>query len=464
MTTQRRGMVTMLTAFLSLTIMMAGCGNANNESGNAGNMSKATNNTSAEDTNTATKEPVTLKIFKDAKNAQDPKFLKMLEDFKTETGITVEPNIVPGDGMDVYKKIDVALTTGDTTDIVVLDNPLLAQKYSENGWLLPLNDLMSEASYDAEKIYGKYLTKIEDKLYMLPTSATKWMVVYNKKIFDDAGVPYPTGEAWTWDEYIETAKKLTNKEKGIYGSYMLDYDNYMYFQATQQGDGVRGYKEDGTSNYDDPVFKQSLQFFGDLGNKHKIQPSWLEFKTKKLAWDGFMSGKYGMQFIGTWYMGLLSNKTNYPRDWKAGMVQVPTMKAGEGNNFGVTDGNGINKNSEHPKEALQFVQFAAENYYKYMNVLPARVDLTKDDLNSMFQGISEGIGGDITPEQLNKALFDNKLNYVQEKIIGPAADEYSKIIVQEAELYLVGEKSLDDTIATIKKRADQAITEAANNN
>ena len=38
-------------------------------------------------------------------------------------------------------------------------------------------------------------------------------VVYNTKIFEEAGVPFPTDE-WTWEEFLETAAKLNNKEQG----------------------------------------------------------------------------------------------------------------------------------------------------------------------------------------------------------------------------------------------------------
>ena len=43
------------------------------------------------------------------------------------------------------------------------------------------------------------------------------IIYYNKKIFDEAGVPYPPTkwtEAWTWDEFVNVAKKLTKDKNG----------------------------------------------------------------------------------------------------------------------------------------------------------------------------------------------------------------------------------------------------------
>lgn len=438
-----------------------GCGATNNDgdasSAGANNGEAKSNAEGGQSPSNETKKNVTIKVFMDSKSLENVNEKKLLEDFKAETGISVEPVILPPD--DKYKKIDIAMTTGDKTDVIGIDNPIVQSKYESNGWLLPLDDLVKELNYDVDTIHGKYISRHDGKLYTIPVMASSWAVFYNKKVFDDAGVPYPKGP-WTWEQYIETAKKLTNKDKGIYGSYMLDYDNYMYMIARQND--VPGYKADGTSNYDDPAFKASLQFFGDLGNKEKIQPSWLEFKTKKLAWDGFASGNYGMHVIGSWYTGVFTDKKNYPLDWKWGITQMPTDGKGN-NNFGVAGGMAVNKNAAHPKEALQFIQFQAMNRYKYTSQLPARVDLSADDLKVVFQSISDSTGGDVTVEDLTSALVDNGLGFVQEKLVGAASEEYSKIILEESEKYLVGQQSIDATVAAIKKRADKAIQNEAKN-
>ncbi len=45
------------------------------------------------------------------------------------------------------------------------------------------------------------------------------VMFYAKKIFDDAGVPYPKDD-WTFDQFVETAKKLTNADKKKFGYQM----------------------------------------------------------------------------------------------------------------------------------------------------------------------------------------------------------------------------------------------------
>lgn len=394
--------------------------------------------------------PTTIKVYISADIANSELEKQFNDAFTDKTGIHVEQVVVPGD--DMYKKIDMDLASSvSTVDVIPLSNPLPLDQYVKNDFLLPLNDLLKEGLYDADKIHGEYLTKYGDKIYSLPESVSMWAVFYNKKIFDDVNVPYPP-EEWTWTQYIETAKKLTNPAKGVYGSYMLDFDIYLFMLARQHN--ISAYKADGTSNYDDPIFKESLKFFGELGNVDKIQPNWLDYKSNKLQWDGFMSGKYGMHLIGNWYTGLLTNEKEYPKNWEWGVTQIPTDGIGT-NNFGVTYTNAVNKRSTHPKEALEYVKFKAEYSAKTRGILPALADPAAQE--DSIKQIAERSNGSVTIDELSSAFFNNKLGYVQEKNIGPVAAEYSRIIMQESDLYLSAKRSLDDTIKAIKEKADAAI-------
>ena len=50
--------------------------------------------------------------------------------------------------------------------------------------------------------------KWDGKQYLLPKDFSPLAVYYNKKLFDAAGVAYPK-DGWTWDEFLDTAQKLT---------------------------------------------------------------------------------------------------------------------------------------------------------------------------------------------------------------------------------------------------------------
>lgn len=443
----KRGTGLLLSVLLGAGAALAGCGN--------GASTTAESPKPAATGASATSAPVKITMYMSSHG--DDYFKTMAADFTKKTGIQVDFNVVPGDGDDRYKKIDVDMISGGTTDLVFFTNPLFQQKYTKNGWLYSMDDLIKQSNYNVDTIYGKYLTKHTDgKVYALPTAATIWGVYYNKKLFDEAGVPYPKGP-WTWDQFVETAKKITNPGKGVYGAFTPNWDAYLYMTARQKD--VPGYKPDGTSNYEDPAFKSALQFYGDLGNKLKVIPSWMDITTNKLSWDTFMSGKYGMIPVGSWHTGLFLDKKSYPRDWKFGIAPMPANPDGA-NTLGVTEGVGINKNSKHPKEAFEFAKFMGENFYKYKKSTPAVANMSEEDLRGFYKSLVDQIPEDgLTADDFIKVFHNNGLGFKQEKVLGSAAAEYNKIITQQAELYLVGQKSLEAALDEIKKQADKAIAQ-----
>ena len=57
---------------------------------------------------------------------------------------------------------------------------------------------------------------VDDLPRAVPAFIDNLAVVYNKKIFDDAGVDYPTDD-WTWDDFLKTAAELNDPDAGIAG-------------------------------------------------------------------------------------------------------------------------------------------------------------------------------------------------------------------------------------------------------
>jgi multiple sugar transport system substrate-binding protein len=402
--------------------------------------------------------PVTIKMFTDAIQAQDPNMLRLAADYEAETGNKLEYVVVPGQAGEIYQKVDISLMSGDTTDLIDA-NSNYAQKLQHNRMALDVTDLINKSEYDLVGNNGQFLIPSDDGgIYAIPTVATYWAVFFNKSIFDNAGVPYPQGD-WTWEEYIETAEKLTDESNGIFGSYMPVYDNIFYFKANMAG--VDGYKADGTSNYDAPVFKEAMAFYKSLSSDYKIQPSWLEQSVKKWGSTYFLSGKCGMVFIPSWYFGPITNQDDYPRDWEIGVTSTPRFSDIENNNnFGSSAYVSINKNTQHPKEAYECAVFMARNRALYKGEFPPTSNVSKDAMSDMFAIVEAGTNGEISVSDLYNAYIDNGLGFYHEKIGGIIANEYSGIIKQEGELYIAGDSTLDETIQAITTRANEAIKQA----
>ena len=64
--------------------------------------------------------------------------------------------------------------------------------------------------------------QVGDKVIGMPALVDNLALVYNKKLFDQAGIPYPTAN-WTWDDFRAAAQKLTDPSAKQFGwAYVAD--------------------------------------------------------------------------------------------------------------------------------------------------------------------------------------------------------------------------------------------------
>jgi multiple sugar transport system substrate-binding protein len=80
-------------------------------------------------------------------------------------------------------------------------------------------------SYVAEPSFGwtemppaaREVATVNGKVIGIPALVDNLALIYNKKLFDAAGLAYPT-DAWSWDDFRTAAKKLTDPATNTYGT------------------------------------------------------------------------------------------------------------------------------------------------------------------------------------------------------------------------------------------------------
>ena len=152
---------------------------------------------------------------------------------------------------------------------------------------------------------------------------------------------------------------------------MLDYDCYNYMYALQNG--AEHYKEDGTSNYDDPRFRDSVEFFYSLGNELQIQPDITTYKAGVYPWNAFPStgvanadgsydkAQFGMFVCGGWAASMLPDTEKYPRDWQCVILPMPYPEGQEPSTLTVPGCYAVPSTSKNKKAAFEAVRCIAEN-------------------------------------------------------------------------------------------------------
>jgi len=82
--------------------------------------------------------------------------------------------------------------------------------YAGQGVLEPLDPFIKASGYDTSDYWPSLLDfgKLKGTIYGLPRDIGIEVLYYNKDIFDEAGVSYPTN-FWTWDDLKAAAKQLS---------------------------------------------------------------------------------------------------------------------------------------------------------------------------------------------------------------------------------------------------------------
>jgi multiple sugar transport system substrate-binding protein len=365
----------------------------------------------------------------------------------------------PGNDDDHNIKVNVDLLAGGNIDVIPTLGPAGQQSRVDAGFFMPLNDIIKEAGIDVSAVWGKYITYQGDgKFYGLPTKQEIFCVYYNKAMFDKAGVPYPSGP-WTWEDYIATAKKVTDLSRGQYGSLMMNDTPWEYMPAKQRG--IPFYKPDGTSNFDHPAFAEAIQWYYDLSHKEHIQMSISQILSDNASWNYYaMKDNLAMFPQGNWFMRLLNSQSDYPRDWKYGVTQMPGFGR-DGNNTFVSMGSvSINKNAAHPKEAAEYLIWLAKNQWRFEGGIPALASLGAADQQRAFESTANASNGQVSVQDLYKSLMDNGMGIEQNDIIGPVAPEYNAIIKEEVERFNLDQQNLATAVRRIVSRANEAIANA----
>ncbi len=408
---------------------------------------------SSESTSSSSQRVVTTTCR--ASYANEEWYNEMNAAFEAETGIHVEVQPTPGNDEDHDALLNTWLMAGDTIDVIPSLGPKFYTDRVEAGFFMDLLPLFDQRGVDIKSIYGSYLQiEADGGAYSVPTKQELYCCFYNKDLFDKAGLDYPNG-SWTWDEYVETARKLSDPKNGIYGSYMNAENPWTIIMAKQKD--VPLYKEDGTSNIEAQEFIEAIEWFKALGDEG-VQMPYSEMLNENVSWNYYAIGgdRLAMFIQGNWFTRLLNSQADYPRDWKYGVTTVPANPDGN-NNLVSMAYMSINKNAEHLEEAIEYVKWLGENEWRYEGGIPALATLSEEDQNSVFAGIADASNGQVTVAELYTNWIDTGLGVSQSDIVGVAANEYNRIANAEIQAYLLDLQDIDTTISNIVSKANEAI-------
>lgn len=352
-----------------------------------------------------------------------------------------------------WTKLEAAAESNTMPDIYWMHTDQILY-YADFGILADLTDLYDgvEANY-----YQNHFSDIsignasgtDGKIYGIPKDKDNVVLVYNKEMFDAAGVSYPD-ENWTWDDLMDASQKIYDAT-GKYG-YMayndeqLGYWNFVY----QNGGYILDPETNLHAGYTQPATAEAIEYYVNIQ-----QNEWCpgqNYFAETSPGTAFFSEICSMFFEGSW--NLLSEMKNYPNmigKWDVAMLpKCPNPVSGDG--YG-TISNGLcystaakGKNLEVVKDVLRF--FGSEEGQRIQGesgaAIPAYQGL-EDTWSTMFREYSYMLDLDQVYNQ-----FDHAVQYInnasRRKWKSNAADEMVKIYS--------GDQSIQTGLANMQALAD----------
>jgi multiple sugar transport system substrate-binding protein len=119
---------------------------------------------------------------------------------------------------DLLTKLSAGFTGGSYPDVSYAYGNW-AGDLGASGKTQDLTSFVNEPSFGWNEIpaAAREVATAGGKVIGIPALVDNLALIYNKKLFDQAGVAYPTDE-WSWDDFRAAAKKLTNPATKTYGS------------------------------------------------------------------------------------------------------------------------------------------------------------------------------------------------------------------------------------------------------
>lgn len=275
-----------------------------------------------------------------------------IEEFNKEYP-DVEVVLEPSTWDEYWTKLEAAATGGSMADVFWMNGPNIT-KYARGGVLEPIDDYLADSEIDLEN-YPEGLTSlynIDGSQYAVPKDFDTIGLWYNKALFDEAGVAYPTAD-WTWEDLEEAAKALTKEDGSVYGIGAPCTDQSGYYNTIFAAGGYVISDDKKTSGYDLDETKAGIQCWIDL-QEAGVSPD--EASLEETTGDvQFLSGRLAMYYCGSWFLAQVKDSD------LADQIDVAELPSINGQKATVIHGLGncISAASDNKEAAWAWVEFLA---------------------------------------------------------------------------------------------------------
>lgn len=252
-----------------------------------------------------------------------------------------------------WTKLEAGITSNTAPDVFWMHSTYIYD-YADAGVLADTTDL-----FDPDDFADTALACCEGtdgRYYSVPKDKDTVGLVYNKELFDQAGVKYPNAD-WTWTELSDASAKIYDKT-GKYGFMAYNDEQLGYWPFVFQAGGYIINDDKTEAGFTNDATSMAIKYYVDL-QKNSWCPD-QNFFAQNSPGDVFFSGNGAMYLEGSW--NTLPKLENYPEmdgKWDIAVLpKCPTPAEGDGRAT-VSNSLGYATTEDGPNKAaaLQFIEF-----------------------------------------------------------------------------------------------------------
>ena len=360
--------------------------------------------------------------------------------------VTIEVQVTSWD--EYWTKLEAATMAKQAPDIFWMHtNEIL--KYADNDKLVDCSEIVDKSHFSDISLANA--SGSDGTLYAVPKDRDTVGLVYNKEMFDAAGVSYPD-DTWTWDTLVEASQKIYDAT-GYYGYMAYGDDQLGYWNFVYQAGGSILTEDKTRANFTDPATEMAMDFYIGL-QKNDWCPDQTYFAETSPG-TAFFSGKGAMFLEGDW--NILPELQNYPDmvgKWDVAVLpKCPNPLSGDGR---ATISNGLSyattKTNKHLDVVMDVLKF-------FGSAEGQQIQGESGAAIPAYVGLEDSWVGCFEQYPVNITCFIDMFDYCVQSVNNAARPEWKTPVSDTLLKIYTGDLTLDEGLEQMQEIVDTASAE-----
>ena len=364
--------------------------------------------------------------------------------------VTIEVQVTSWN--EYWTKLEAAAESNTMPDIFWMHTNQILY-YSDFGMLADVTDLYEDVE---PNYYENHFSEISignaqgsnGRMYGVPKDKDNIFLVYNREMFDAAGVAYPD-DTWTWDDLTAASAQIYDKT-GKYGFMAYNDDQMGYWSFVYQAGGCILTEDKTQGGFDQPGTKKGMEFYVGMQSNDWCPKQ--AYFAETAPGTAFFSEVGSMYIEGNWeLMNKCINFPNMKGKWDiAPMPKCPDPVSGDGR---ATISNGLcyataahGKTKDIALDVIKF--FGTEEAQLLASSYGAAISAYNGTEQPYFDAFDKA-GYDINVE-----IVMDQFEYGVQNVNNAAKPKWKSPVLDEMNKLYNGQQSLESALANIQTIVD----------